>query len=504
MNCASELDGITVLLHQAPAAREGLPFPRIELHLSCDASGLRLEREMEQDLRTLGLLRWRRAERLDASICSPRLRVRVVRGDALGEPLVSTEVTLSQLVRVRGDVSGLRAAAARGDAPDADGGKEALVAFHGEDGRVWLSRQTVCALLAAAALWPISASCAAAGARAPAADEAAPGADAPSRSDAPRGSPPPQQHGEASSRAPGQRAVLARIAQALERLHATDAQGARLSADLHALMLERKRTDDARSRLEERTTRLRALVAAVRASKAQLAASREALAAGVRALGERRAGLEAAMRSLRPAPGERGQPRGPPPEAPESPPPRGGVPPGSAATQPPAPSLAEAVQSIQLRRATMLLQLAQVFAVRVCSDGRSGKTYTINHLRPSPLAESAGSDDEENAAALGLVAQFAQAAARILLVTLRHPLELCTSRSHVVDRSAHAAHARLPLYAKGADPSAYRRAQQLLARDIDQLLDAVGIAEGSGGALLPSLEVLMSRVRRSPLSIQPW
>jgi len=237
-------------------------------------------------------------------------------------------------------------------------------------------------------------------------------------------------------------------------------------------------------------------VAAVRESEARLYEWRKALRTGSRELIARRAELSEARQSLLA------------PASPLAKPAMTSDVGSQRAQRAPAsrllPNVSEQRQLIQLRRAAMLMQLFQIFAIRVSSDGRSERAlYTINNLRPTPLVESAGSDDEENAAALGLVARLVQSAAHILLVPLRHPLDVRASRSHVVDASV-AAPARLPLYARGSDPAAYRRAQQLLARNVEQLLDAVGVSHAAGGELLPSLEVLMSRVRKSPLSIRPW
>lgn len=495
MHCAAELAGITVLGTEAQGA-EG-----VVINLSSDVSGLDITCAMERAPHAGGL-HWRRAERVCAQLCSRRIRVRIVLVNRQATPLVDTDLDFFELVRVYGNVDELRSTASRGmargaeeDPAGAAQGRAPLVIFHGQDGALWLSRQTVCTLLASGVIWPISRRCSRVSA-APSAGEpaVAPAAEDPMRPDSlgsSLGASTVQPYGAAASRT-----TLTQLAQALERLRLAGAERERASAELHGVLLARRAIEEARTSLDQRAARLQALTAAVEASEAQLAASREALAAEARALVTRRARLEEAVRSLSVAPSRAMSPSaGGLPEPRPSPEP---------SAQQPCASLLDLRQSIQLRRATMLMQLFQIFVVRVSSDGRSGKTHTINHLRTTPLAESAGSDDEENAAALGLVAHCVQAAARILLVSLRHPLDLCTSRSHIIDRTVHTAQARLPLFAKGADPAAYRRAQRLLARDIEQLLDAVGLPHSASGELLPSLEVLISRVRKSPLSIQPW
>ncbi|KAJ1635811.1 hypothetical protein T492DRAFT_862886 [Pavlovales sp. CCMP2436] len=60
------------------------------------------------------------------------------------------------------------------------------------------------------------------------------------------------------------------------------------------------------------------------------------------------------------------------------------------------------------------------------------------------LCKSAGSDEEENAAALGLIAQFVRSASTILNVQLQHPLDVRASRSHVLDRNTSSAAPRQP------------------------------------------------------------
>jgi hypothetical protein len=289
---------------------------------------------------------------------------------------------------------------------------------------------------------------------------------------------------------------MALIGERLKRLSALERTRSSQSAQLREMMGARAAAAKARAASESHRERLLEMARVISEVEARLKASRETLDARRHVLEARRAQLDAAVDSLPdggPAPMDsRAQPA------------------EHAAASAPPEALETLRQSVQLRRAAMLLQLTQIFVIRVSSDGRSGKTYTINHLRPVPLAESAGSDDEENAAALGLVAHFVAAIARILLVQLQHPPLVCSSRSHVLDRSVLSSPARLPLYAKGAEPAAYRRAQALLAHGVQQLLDAVGIAPSAGSSaqateqLLPNLEVLMSRVRKAPLGIRPW
>jgi hypothetical protein len=487
MRCIAELAGLSALggdvtgsagctrLHIATVASAASPAQPVASFAGERARG---DGAPPGDRRAL---RWVRSS--SDGVCAPRVHLRITCDERV---LVEFELAFAELVRLDGSAAAVdveAALAARVDRIEGEGGAT-LVLFRAVDGVVWVTRADAAALLDAMALWPKSARCTCARG-APAAPTAIARAE-PSPARTAR-TPPPSSAAQAGA--------LRAVASRLRELRALEA--ARTADQLELSRLLGARGCLARDATSREASRCRLAGAARALGEAEhaLETMRAALSDRRRALDARRRALAAVAATL-------------PPE-----PPAAAVAVAAAVADgaPPLPAPVVALRhALQLRRAAMLMQLQHVFVIRVASDGAAdgGRTYTINQLRPVPLADAHGSDDEENAAALGLIAQLAQTAARVLLLPLHHTLELCTSRSHVLDRSTPSAPTRFPLFARGSEPLAHQRAQQLLGHDIHQLLDAVGVtsyAPALGAEqLLPNLEVLMSRVRKAPLAIRPW
>ncbi|KAI9362074.1 UV radiation resistance protein and autophagy-related subunit 14-domain-containing protein [Zopfochytrium polystomum] len=94
-----------------------------------------------------------------------------------------------------------------------------------------------------------------------------------------------------------------------------------------------------------------------------------------------------------------------------------------------------------------------------------------------PNAEFSGSDDERISTALGFVAHLVSIMARYLEVPLRYPLNPMSSRSTILDRvsKVHIGGREFPLYQRGVDKPMFEYGVFLLNKNIEQLMNFVGL-----------------------------
>lgn len=109
-------------------------------------------------------------------------------------------------------------------------------------------------------------------------------------------------------------------------------------------------------------------------------------------------------------------------------------------------------------------------------DESSASTYAINGI---PLADSAqfpsGCEDEV-ASALGSCCHLLSLMGRYLDVPMRYQMEVMGSRSSIYDENRLE---KLPLYIKGADPDRFTRGVFFMNKNVEQILDAVGVPPDS-------------------------
>ncbi|KAJ3332348.1 hypothetical protein HDU76_000510 [Blyttiomyces sp. JEL0837] len=115
-----------------------------------------------------------------------------------------------------------------------------------------------------------------------------------------------------------------------------------------------------------------------------------------------------------------------------------------------------------------------------------------------PNSEFSGTDDEKISTALGYTSHLVIMIARYLEVPLRYPINSMSSRSMILDRvSKHFSGFReFPLYMRGVERPRFEYGVFLLNKDIEQLMNHVGLSVTNLRNTLPNLRHLLETVER--------
>lgn len=122
--------------------------------------------------------------------------------------------------------------------------------------------------------------------------------------------------------------------------------------------------------------------------------------------------------------------------------------------------------------------------------------YYINGIK-LPHSVYAGQDEEKVATALGFVAQYISLLSGYLGLALRYPIDERCSRSSIFDPITQLpGPKKFPLHKHGSEKWNFEYAVFLLNKDIEQLMNCMGVAVKNLRHTLPNLILLREAVSR--------
>jgi len=111
---------------------------------------------------------------------------------------------------------------------------------------------------------------------------------------------------------------------------------------------------------------------------------------------------------------------------------------------------------------------------------------------PLPNSDFTGCDEEQIATALGVVVHAVSMISKYLELPLRYPMLPMCSRSVIRDEISQQVSPKFPLYSRGVDRTRFEYAVFLLNKNLEQLLNSIGLEVITLRHTLPNLQILLS------------
>jgi len=144
------------------------------------------------------------------------------------------------------------------------------------------------------------------------------------------------------------------------------------------------------------------------------------------------------------------------------------------------------------RRVTLKWKLVgQLRSIFPIGQAPEGKSLTINGFA-LPNSDFAGCDEEQIAVALGFVTHVVFMLSKYLEIPLRYPVLPMCSRSVIRDNISQQISPKFPLYSRGVDKTRFEYGVFLLNKNLEQLLNSLGMDIISLRHTLPNLQVVLN------------